>query len=87
MCHPNLISLHDLIHEGYFLHQIEEYCEEGDLNYHILRQRKLNRYFSEETVSQWCLQLLLAIEYLHHQKIIHRFVSAYEGIYALQTSF
>lgn len=55
------------------IYLIEEYCEEGDLAFHIRRQiRKKKNYFSENVVSKWLLQLLLALEYLHNKKIMHR---------------
>lgn len=71
--HPNIVAFHDLIVEKEHLYLIEEFCEEGDLHFHIRRQiRKKRTYFSEEQVSKWLLQLLLAIEYLHNSKILHR---------------
>ena len=71
--HPNIVAFHDLIVERDHMYLVEEFCEEGDLSFHIRRQiRKKKTYFPEELVSQWLLQLLLAIEYLHNSKIMHR---------------
>lgn len=54
---------------------IEEYCEEGDLEYYLKRQLKFKKKIQEEIVSRWMLQILLALEYLHYNKVIHRYVT------------
>ena len=51
---------------------IEEYCEGRDLSYHIKNQSKKGRPFEPEVVEQWVLQMLLVLDYLHSNKIIHR---------------
>ena len=56
---------------------IEEYCEEGDLDYYVARQVKMKKMIPEEIVGRWMLQILLALEYLHHSKIIHRYSTHY----------
>lgn len=71
--HPNIVGFHDIIMEKGRIYLIEEYCEEGDLGFHIRRQIKKKRsYFSEKVIAKWLLQLLLALEYLHSKKIMHR---------------
>ncbi len=71
--HPNVVGFHDIVMEKGHAYLIEEYCEEGDLAFHIRRQiRKKRSYFSERTIAKWLLQLLLALEYLHNKKIMHR---------------
>ena len=49
------------------IYLIEEFCEEGDIGFHIRRQiKKKKSYFSEELIAQWLLQILLALEYLQN---------------------
>lgn len=51
---------------------VMEYCEEGDIGHHIKRQARKGEFFSQEIVESWVLQVLLAIEYVHNLKIVHR---------------
>jgi NIMA (never in mitosis gene a)-related kinase len=71
--HPNVIQLHEIIYDDQEAYIIEEYCEEGDLEYYLKRQLKLKKRLPEDVISRWMLQILLGIEYLHHLKIIHRY--------------
>ena len=65
--HPNIVEFHDLVVENKYIYLVEEFCEEGDLGFHIRRQiRKKKTYFTEDVVSQWLLQILLALEYLQN---------------------
>ena len=71
--HPNIVQFHDFVLEKGFVYLIEEYCEEGDIGYYIMKQgRKKKGGFGEKTIAKWLLQLLLAIEYLHNKNIMHR---------------
>lgn len=71
--HPNIVACHDIIMEKGRIYLIEEYCEQGDLAYYIKNQiKKKKSYISEKMVSKWLLQILLAIQYLHNKKIMHR---------------
>lgn len=49
-----------------------EYCEEGDLSYHIQKRSKHKTLFPEKTILNWLLQLAMALEYIHRNNIIHR---------------
>ena len=49
-----------------------DYCDSGDLQQRICQQRQKGRYFSEEQVKVWLVQLTTAVHYLHHSKILHR---------------
>jgi NIMA (never in mitosis gene a)-related kinase len=51
---------------------IMEYCEVGDLAYHIKRKISKNERFSELEIFNWFVQICLALEYVHGRKIIHR---------------
>lgn len=46
--------------------------EEGDLNHHIKVRKQKGEAFSEELIMNWFLQILLALQYVHSKKILHR---------------
>lgn len=46
LSHPNIIALHEIIEEDKWAYIIEEYCEEGDLQYHLKRQIKVKKLIS-----------------------------------------
>ena len=49
-----------------------EYCEEGDLAFHVKRKLQKKEYFSEKLILNWFLQVALALSYVHEKKILHR---------------
>ena len=49
-----------------------EYCEVGDLAYHIKQKKKKGETFSEQEVLNWFIQIATALEYIHGRKILHR---------------
>ena len=64
---------------------IMEYCEgnkiltiittnyiEGDMTYFIKNRAQKNDFMDEKLILNWFLQLLLSLEYVHRQKILHR---------------
>jgi len=57
---------------GDILHIIMEYCSAGSLKDQIEAQTELNRPFGVETVRRWLLQLMLALRFVHEQRVIHR---------------
>eukprot|EP00079_Xenopus_tropicalis_P009541 XP_002933706.2 PREDICTED: serine/threonine-protein kinase Nek11-like [Xenopus tropicalis] len=51
---------------------ITEFCEGGDLQNRIQKQREKSQLFPEEHVIEWFIQLLLGVNYLHERLILHR---------------
>lgn len=51
---------------------IMEYCEVGDLSYHIKRKVKNGEFFNEGEIFNWFIQICLALEYVHARRVIHR---------------
>lgn len=76
LSHPNLLALIEVLREDNAVYFIEEYCEEGDLRYHLRRHAQMKSHVAEELVGRWMLQILLALEYLHHRGVVHSSVSS-----------
>ncbi|XP_046842933.1 serine/threonine-protein kinase Nek11-like isoform X2 [Xenia sp. Carnegie-2017] len=51
---------------------ITEFCEGGDLNDKINSWKKAGRTFDQSLVLAWFVQLLLAIQFIHKKRILHR---------------
>ena len=51
---------------------IMEYCEVGDLSYHIKKKKAKKELFTEDEILNWFIQIAIAIEYIHGRKVIHR---------------
>ena len=51
---------------------IMEFCEHGDLAYHVRKKKAKNEQFSETEIMNWFVQLCLSLEYVHSRKILHR---------------
>jgi NIMA (never in mitosis gene a)-related kinase len=48
------------------------YCEGGDLCAEIIKRRKEKRPFTEDEVWTYFVQVLLALQYMHAKRILHR---------------
>ena len=70
--HPYIVRYHDAFVEASTLHIAMEYCANGDLHHRIEDQRKNGMLFPESRILAWMTQLLLALDYLHSCKILHR---------------
>ncbi|KAM3146133.1 hypothetical protein pb186bvf_001790 [Paramecium bursaria] len=70
--HPHIVQYKDSFQEQGTLIIIMEYCEEGDLQFHINRKQQKNETFPEKVILNWFLQSALALKYIHEQKILHR---------------
>ena len=75
--HPNVVSFYGSFVdqtplEGSCLHIVMEYCDSGDLDAAIKRRKRLGKSFEELHVMRIFVQLVLALEYVHSLKILHR---------------
>jgi serine/threonine protein kinase len=65
--HPNLLALHQTVHEKDQVYLVMELCDQGDLFDHIVHEP-----LSEDEVKTFFGQVLDAVEYMHEQSVYHR---------------
>lgn len=74
LSHPYIVAYRDsfLIEGTNTLVIVMEYCGGGDIRKAIKEKAKEGAYFSEEQIMTWFVQLCLALQYIHSEKILHR---------------
>jgi len=72
--HPFIIDIYDgfVIAQPRVLHILMSYCEAGDLGKVISMHRKNKSSVPEAQVTKWCLQIALAMAFLHESGVLHR---------------
>ena len=69
--HPNVISYKDSFNdEDNYFNIVTTFCEGGDIYNKIQKQN--GEYFKEEQILNWMVQILLGLNYIHKNGIIHR---------------
>lgn len=69
--HPYIVEYKDAwVDKGSCICIVTNYCEGGDISELIRKAR--GAYFPEEKICKWLTQLLLAIDYLHSNRVLHR---------------
>jgi NIMA (never in mitosis gene a)-related kinase len=72
LSHPNVIAYVDSFLEGPKLYIIMEYADGGDLASRIRDAKEEEQPFKESHIMYICTQLMLALQYIHGFKILHR---------------
>eukprot|EP00347_Sterkiella_histriomuscorum_P014193 403361812 len=70
--HPNIVDYKTSFISQGMLIIVMEYCEVGDLSFHIKRKLQKNEHFTETEIFNWFVQLCLSLEYIHGRKVLHR---------------
>lgn len=74
--HPNIVDyIGSYVEEGSLI-IIMEYCDVGDLSYHIKKRNKEEKKFTEDEVLNWFIQISMALVYIHSKKVLHRDIKA-----------
>jgi len=55
---------------------VTEYCEGGDLDQKFKELKKKQQSLDEEQVVEWLIQILIAVQYMHKSRILHRDLKA-----------
>ncbi|KAL6522434.1 hypothetical protein OROMI_031706 [Orobanche minor] len=69
--HPYILEYKDVwVNKESCICALTTYCEVGNIS-HIMRKARRGSYFPEEKLCKWLTQLLLAIDYLHSNRVLH----------------
>eukprot|EP00439_Symbiodinium_sp_Y106_P084572 s846_g26.t1 len=74
LSHPYIVAYRDsfLIEGANTLVIVMEYCGGGDVRKAIKDKAKEGGHFTEEQIMTWFVQLCLALQYIHSEKVLHR---------------
>ncbi len=70
--HPHVVQHYDSAIWKNHLYIVMEYIEGSDMAHRIDEYRKQRKYFPEDQVWRWTVQILLALRNMHDKKILHR---------------
>ncbi|CAF2601961.1 unnamed protein product [Rotaria sp. Silwood2] len=72
----HIVKFHESFLENDCLCIVTEYCEGGDLDHRIKELKKQNRKLEEDQVVEWLIQILIAVQYMHKSRVLHRDLKA-----------
>ncbi|XP_058231887.1 serine/threonine-protein kinase Nek11 isoform X4 [Hemibagrus wyckioides] len=70
--HPAILRFYTSFLERDMFCIVTEFCEDGDLECTLERLRVSGEALCESQVSEWLVQLLLGLDYMHQRRILHR---------------
>ena len=69
--HPFIVNMHFSFQDNHYLYMILDLMKGGDLRYYIKSSEKKKKKFTEKEVNFIATNLILALEYIHKNSIIH----------------
>ncbi|NXL45591.1 NEK11 kinase, partial [Podilymbus podiceps] len=70
--HPAIVKFYASFVERDSFCIITEYCEGGDLDFKIQEYKESGKMFTQRQITDWFIQLLLGVNYMHERRILHR---------------
>ncbi|XP_062614294.1 calpain-9-like [Saccostrea cucullata] len=72
--HPHIVSYHESFFDEHehFLYIVQDYCDGGNLDDKIKEAANKKKHFEEKQIMNWFVQTLMAVQYIHSNKILHR---------------
>ncbi|XP_065653977.1 serine/threonine-protein kinase Nek4-like isoform X1 [Hydra vulgaris] len=72
--HPHIVSCRNFFfgRDSQYLSIIQDYCEGGSIYDKIVEAKHKQKFLLETLVLKWFIQILMAVQYIHSQKILHR---------------
>ena len=71
--HPNIVRYIEYFQsQDLYLNIVMIYCEGGDLYTKIQQKKFEGKMFEETRILEWCIQICMALEYLHEHHVLHR---------------
>ena len=72
LSHPNVVQYVTSFMEEDTLHIVTSFCNGGDLAQVIKARREAKAYMDEEAILDIFIQLAMAVDYCHSQRVMHR---------------
>ncbi|XP_078067634.1 NIMA-related kinase 12 [Mustelus asterias] len=70
--HPHIVTCHEyFIDQEEYVFIVQDYCDGGTLD-DLIQSQEVKGSFAEEDIMRWFVQLVMAIQYIHSLKILHR---------------
>ncbi|CAF1567429.1 unnamed protein product [Rotaria magnacalcarata] len=71
-----IVKFYESFLENDYLCIVTEFCEGGDLDQRFKQLQKENRTLEEDQAVEWLIQILIAVQYMHKSRILHRDLKA-----------
>ncbi|CAF3676409.1 unnamed protein product [Rotaria sordida] len=72
----HIVKFYESFLENDCLCIVTDYCEGGDLDHRLKELKKQNRKLEEDQIVEWLIQILIAVQYMHKSRILHRDLKA-----------
>lgn len=70
--HPGIVSIYGAFVEATTLTIVMAYCPGGSMDKLVKERKRSGKYFAEDLVAKWLVEILLALTYMHAHAVLHR---------------